>query len=136
MADDQRGGLAGDGVGPEVISEGRKVLDAVAGSNPGLSFTCTEFPWGSDYYRETGNLMPDDGIEQLAAHDAILFGAIGDPRHDQAPHEKRPGRGLLWLRKNLELYANLRPAKVFPGALDSSPLKPERIEVVDLMLVR
>ena len=71
--------IAGDGVGPEVIAEGRKVLDAVSRSNPGLSFTSTEFPWGSAYYRETGSLMPDDGIDQLAGHDAILFGAVGDP---------------------------------------------------------
>ena len=72
MADYKLAVIAGDGVGPEVITEGRKVLDAVSRSNPSVTFTFTEFPWGSDYYRETGGLMPDDGIEQLAGHDVIL----------------------------------------------------------------
>ena len=70
--------IGGDGVGPEVIAEGRKVLEAL-GSSGGPAFRFTEFPWGSDYYRETGRLMPEDGIEQLSGFDAILFGAVGDP---------------------------------------------------------
>ncbi|MCI0797929.1 MAG: tartrate dehydrogenase, partial [Chloroflexi bacterium] len=71
--------IPGDGVGPEVIAEGRRVLEAIAASDAGLNFTYTQFPWGSDYYRETGLLMPEDGLQQLRAFDAILFGAVGDP---------------------------------------------------------
>ena len=71
--------IAGDGIGPEVISEGRKVLDAVAAQTDGLFFRVTEYPWGSDYYRETGRMMPEDGLEQLSNSDAVLFGAVGDP---------------------------------------------------------
>ena len=71
--------IAGDGIGPEVITEGRKVLDAVAIQSDGLFFRVTEFPWGSDYYRETGLMMPEDGLARLSDYDAVLFGAVGDP---------------------------------------------------------
>ena len=71
--------IPGDGVGLEVIDEGRKALEAVAFVTDNLSFQFTEFPWGSEFYRETGKLMPDDGIETLKAFDTILFGAVGDP---------------------------------------------------------
>ena len=71
--------IPGDGVGLEVIDEGRKALEAVAGVTDGLSLQFTEFPWGSEFYRETGKLMPDDGIETLKGFDTILFGAVGDP---------------------------------------------------------
>ena len=71
--------IPGDGVGPEVVAEGRKVLDALATGKGNLSFRYSEFPWGSDYYRETGLLMPEDGLDQLKSCDAILFGAAGDP---------------------------------------------------------
>ena len=84
--------IPGDGVGPEVIAEGRKVLEAMAGGASGLSFNYADYPWGSDYYRETGMLMPEDGIEQLQSSDAILFGAVGDPNI--------PEQGLLQLILN------------------------------------
>ena len=80
MAEYQIAEIPGDGVGPEVIAEGKKVLEALAGGNKGLKFKYTDYPWGSDYYRETGLLMPEDGIEQLQSSDAILFGAVGDPQ--------------------------------------------------------
>ncbi len=72
--------IPGDGVGPEVIAEGRKVLDALAGGEGGLSFRYSDFPWGSAYYRETGALMPEDGIDQLRSADAILFWRRGRPQ--------------------------------------------------------
>ena len=71
--------VPGDGVGPEVVAEGRKVLDVVAALDGNIHFQYGLFPWGSSYYRETGRMMPEDGLEQLRAHDAILFGAVGDP---------------------------------------------------------
>ena len=71
--------IPGDGVGPEVVAEGRKVLDALAKQTPNLNFRYTEFSWGSAYYRETGRMMPEDGLEQLKAVDAIFFGAVGAP---------------------------------------------------------
>ena len=71
--------IPGDGVGPEVVTEGTKVLDALAKGKKDLSFRYSQFPWGSDYYRETGLLMPEDGLDRLLPFDAILFGAVGDP---------------------------------------------------------
>ena len=131
MADYKLAVIAGDGVGPEVISEGRKVLDAVAGSNPGLSFTCTEFPWGSDYYRETGSLMPDDGIEQLAAHDAILFGAVGDPN---IPDHITLHGLLLPMRRSFDQGVCIRPAYLYPGV--KSPLAGKNAGDVDMVIFR
>ncbi|NIR96506.1 MAG: 3-isopropylmalate dehydrogenase, partial [Gammaproteobacteria bacterium] len=80
--------------------------------------------------------LPDDTFAKAKASDAILFGAVGDPRYDKAGTTERPGRALLTLRKELQMFANLRPAKVFEATLDASPLKPERIRGVDLMIVR
>ena len=127
--------LPGDGIGKEVTPQGVHLLQAAA-REAGLEIAIENALIGGAALEATGNPLPTETIDQARGADAILFGAVGDPRYDQKPHEERPGRGLLWLRKNLELYANLRPAKVFPAALDASPLKPERIEGVDLMIVR
>lgn len=127
--------LPGDGIGKEVTPQGVQLLQAAA-KKAGLEIAMDHALIGGAALEAAGNPLPGETIEKARAADAILFGAVGDPRYDQVSHEERPGRGLLWLRKNLELYANLRPAKVFPGALDASPLKPERIEGVDLMIVR
>ena len=78
MAEYKLAVIPGDGIGVEVIAEGQKVLEALSGVS-GLGFQFAEFPWGSNYYRETGRLMPEDGLETLKAFDAILFGAVGDP---------------------------------------------------------
>jgi tartrate dehydrogenase/decarboxylase/D-malate dehydrogenase len=80
MADYKVALVPGDGVGPEVVDEARKVLDALAAEGGGMSFHYSDFPWGSGYYRETGRMMPEDGLEQLRPHDAILLGAVGDPQ--------------------------------------------------------
>ena len=72
--------IAGDGIGPEVIAEGVKILKAAAEKSREFTFEFTYFPWGCDYYLQTGRMMPEDGIEQLSGFDAILLGAVGDPR--------------------------------------------------------
>ena len=103
--------IGGDGVGPEVIAEGRKVLEALSSAG-GPSFRFTEFPWGSDYYRETGRLMPEDGLEQLSGFDAILFGAVGRPQHS-GPHN--PARAVAADAARLR-PGHLRPARLsLPG---------------------
>ena len=123
--------IAGDGVGPEVISEGRKVLDALAGSPDAPQFQCTDFPWGSDYYRETGRLMPEDGLEQLEAFDAILFGAVGDP---QIPDHVTLHGLLLPMRRTFDQGVCIRPAYLYPGV--ESPLAGKRAGDIDLVIFR
>ena len=123
--------IAGDGVGPEVISEGRKVLDALAGSPDAPQFQCTDFPWGSDYYRETGRLMPEDGLEQLEAFDAILFGAVGDP---QIPDHVTLHGLLLPMRRTFDQGVCIRPAYLYPGV--ESPLAGKRPGDIDLVIFR
>ena len=123
--------IAGDGVGPEVISEGRKVLDALSGSPDAPQFQCTDFPWGSDYYRETGRLMPEDGLEQLEAFDAILFGAVGDP---QIPDHVTLHGLLLPMRRTFDQGVCIRPAYLYPGV--ESPLAGKRPGDIDLVIFR
>ena len=123
--------IGGDGVGPEVIAEGRKVLDAVAGSQANLKFNCTDFPWGSDYYRETGMLMPENGLEQLEAFDAILFGAVGDP---QIPDHITLNGLLLPMRRSFDQGVCIRPAYLYPGV--DSPLSGKNPGEIDLVIFR
>ena len=123
--------IAGDGIGPEVISEGRKVLDAVATQTDGLSFRATEFPWGSDYYRETGRMMPEDGLEQLSAHDAVLFGAVGDPNIPD--HVTLQGL-LLPMRRAFDQAICVRPAVLYPGV--DSPVAGKNAGDVDMVIFR
>ena len=82
--------IPGDGVGPEVVTEARKILDALAARDGAMSFEYTLFPWGSNYYRETGTMMPEDGLEQLESHDVILFGAVGESPHPRPHNPQRP----------------------------------------------
>ncbi len=123
--------IAGDGIGPEVISEGRKVLDAVAAQTGGLSFRATEFPWGSDYYRATGRMMPEDGLEQLSAHDAVLFGAVGDPNIPD--HVTLQGL-LLPMRRAFDQAICVRPAALYPGV--DSPISGKNAGDVDMVIFR
>ena len=131
MAEYKLAVIPGDGVGPEVIAEGRKVLDVVSRSNRGLSFTYTEFPWGSDYYRETGSLMPDDGLETLQAFDAILFGAVGDP---QIPDHITLNGLLLPMRRAFDQGVCIRPSYLYPGV--TSPLAGKKAGEIDLVIFR
>ncbi len=123
--------IPGDGVGTEVVAEGRKVLDALAGATPGLSFRYTEFPWGSDFYRETGRLMPEDGLDRLRPFDAILFGAVGDP---QIPDHVTLNGLLLPMRRGFDQGVCIRPAYLYPGV--TSPLAGKRAGEIDLVIFR
>ena len=123
--------IGGDGIGPEVVAEGKKVLDYLAAATPGLSFNYTEFPWGSAYYRETGRMMPEDGLEQLRANQAILFGAVGDP--DIPDHITLQGL-LLPMRRAFDQGVCVRPAYLHPGV--TSPLAGKNPGDIDLVIFR
>jgi len=123
--------IPGDGIGPEVVAEGRKVLDTLARGGGDLSFGCSEFPWGSDYYRETGLLMPEDGLEQLRSSDAILFGAVGDP---QIPDHITLHGLLLPMRRGFDQGVCIRPAYLHPGV--TSPLAGKKAGEIDLVIFR
>ncbi|MGB0172629.1 MAG: 3-isopropylmalate dehydrogenase [Flavobacteriaceae bacterium] len=128
--------LAGDGIGPEIITEAIKVLQAVA-KKYHHSFTYEHALMGAVAIDETGNPLPDKTLEVCKSSDAILFGAIGDPKYDNDPNAKvRPEQGLLALRKAFNLFCNVRPVTIYDSLIDSSPLKRNRIEGVDLVIYR
>ena len=128
--------LAGDGIGPEIMDEGLRVLKSIA-SVYGHDFDFTEAAIGGDAIDKTGNPYPDETHSKCLESDAVLFGAIGDPKYDNDPDAKvRPEQGLLAMRKKLGLYANLRPVKTFPALYSRSPLKADRLDGVDFMVVR
>ena len=123
--------IAGDGIGPEVIAEGIKVLDAVAALDGGFKFEFTHFPWGCEYYKKTGRMMQEDGIETLSKFDAIFLGAVGAPG---VPDHISLWDLLLTIRKSFDQYVNLRPVKLLKGA--PCPLKDVREEDVDMVFIR
>ena len=123
--------IAGDGIGPEVISEGIKVLKEVAAIDGGFDFEFEYFPWGCDYYKETGKMMADDGIEQLSKFDAIFLGAVGAPG---VPDHISLWDLLLVIRKKFDQYINLRPVKLLKGAPQA--LKDVSPEEIDMTFVR
>ncbi|MGD0051112.1 MAG: 3-isopropylmalate dehydrogenase [Vulcanimicrobiaceae bacterium] len=123
--------LPGDGIGPEVTAAAVRVLRAVL---PGLTFT--EAPIGATAIASHGTPLPPATLELARASDAILFGAVGGPGFDNLPPEKRPEAAILGLRKAFGLYANVRPAYVFPGLESRSPLREELARGMDLVLVR
>jgi len=127
--------LPGDGIGPEVITEAVRAL-RLAGEVCGHSFALTEYPIGARAYREQGDPFPEATRNAVSAADAVLLGAVGDPSMDKAPRRHRPEAGLLALRKQLGAYANLRPVVVHPALAHASPLRPERLEGVDVLIVR
>ena len=128
--------LAGDGIGPEIITEAIKVLQAVA-EKYHHSFTYEHALMGAVAIDETGNPLPDKTLEICKSSDAIMFGAIGDPKYDNDPNAKvRPEQGLLALRKAFNLFCNVRPVTIYDSLIDSSPLKRNRIEGVDLVIYR
>src|SRR5712692_4360778 len=126
--------LPGDGVGPEVIAEAVKVLAALR--RGGLAFEMEQAPVGGAAYETAGDPLPGPTLELASRADAILFGAVGGPRYDALPREKRPEQAILRLRKELHLFANLRPASVFPELADASTLKPEVVAGLDILIVR
>lgn len=130
------GVLAGDGIGPEIVEQAIKVMDAVA-VKYGHKFNYTEALVGAIAIDETGNPYPDETHQVCLDSDAVLFGAIGDPKYDNNPAAKvRPEQGLLGMRKKLGLYANIRPVATFPSLIDKSPLRKDIVEDVDLVVIR
>src|SRR5579872_1690241 len=127
--------LAGDGVGSEVTRAAVGVLHVVA-KKFGHSLELSEGLIGGVAIRKTGSPLPDDTLNKALAADATLLGAVGSPEFDNEPPEKRPERGLLGIRKALGLYANLRPVKMWPALVDSSPLKNEIVTGTDMIIVR
>ena len=123
--------IAGDGVGPEVIAEGVKVLEKAAQLDGGFRFEFTYFPWGCEYYLREGRMMPENGIEQLSKFDAIFLGAVGYPG---VPDHISLWDLLLVIRKRFDQYVNLRPVKLLQGA--PCPLKDVVREDVDMTFIR
>lgn len=123
--------IPGDGIGPEVIAEGCKVLECVARLDGGFRFEFDTFPWGCEYYLKTGSMMAEDGIEQLKGYDAIFLGAVGFPG---VPDHVSLWGLLLTIRKSFDQYVNLRPVKLLKGA--PCPLKDVEREDVDMVFVR
>ena len=123
--------IAGDGIGPEVLAEGIKVLNTVAALDGGFEFDFTHFPWGCNYYKETGRMMPEDGMETLSKFDAIFLGAVGAPG---VPDHISLWDLLLAIRKGFDQYINLRPIKLLKGA--PCPLKDVLEEDIDMIFVR
>ena len=123
--------IGGDGVGPEVVSEGRRVLETIAKSDGTLRFEFEEFPWGCEYYKKTGEMMPKNGLDLLKGFDAILLGAVGHP--DVPDHISLRGL-LIEIRQGFDQYVNLRPVKLLKGA--PCPILGVQREAVDMVYVR
>jgi 3-isopropylmalate dehydrogenase len=128
--------LPGDGIGPEIIEQAVKVTEA-AGKKFGHNFIFTYALVGATAIDKTGNPLPEETLDICKSSDAVLFGAIGDPKYDNDPRAKvRPEQGLLAMRKELGLFANIRPVATYKALADKSPLKKEIVEGVDLVMVR
>ena len=123
--------IPGDGIGPEVVAEGVKVLQTIEKLDPALSFSFTEFPWGCEYYLEHGKMMADDGIEQLKEFDAIYLGAVGYPG---VPDHISLWDLLLKIRKEFDQYVNVRPITLLNPAL--TPLKDKTEKEIDFLVIR
>ena len=127
--------LPGDGIGPEVVAEAVRVLDVIA-SKYNHTFTFQERLMGGCSIDKYGSSLTDETLADCQASDSVLLGAVGGPKWDDPNAKDRPERGLLALRKGLGVFANLRPVKVHPALIDASPLKPEKLKGVDIMVVR
>jgi len=123
--------LPGDGIGPEIIAQARRVLDKL-----GLKLEFQEAPVGGAAYEKHGHPLPASTLRVAKDADAVLFGAVGDPRYDKLERAKRPEQAILGLRKQLGLFANLRPARVHPELAAASALKPEVVSGLDILIVR
>ncbi len=128
--------LGGDGIGPEVLAQAVKCLQAVE-ETFNHDFTFTEALIGAAAMEKTGSPIPEETIQLCKDSDAVLFGAIGTPEYDNNPDAKvRPEDGLLYLRKELDLFTNIRPIKVFPALINNSPIKRDVIAGTDLVIYR
>ena len=127
--------LPGDGIGPEVIQEAVKVLRVLENSL-GLDLTLNEVPVGGAAYEVEGHPLPENTLKTAQEADAVLLGAVGGPKWEKIDFSLRPERALLGLRSSLKLYANLRPARIFPALVDASSLKRELVENLDILVIR
>ncbi|WP_346239069.1 3-isopropylmalate dehydrogenase [Niabella insulamsoli] len=128
--------VPGDGIGQEVTAVGKKVLDKIA-ARFGHEFTYDEALIGHVAIEATGEALPEESLQKMKNADAVLFGAVGHPKYDNDPSAKvRPEQGLLKMRKELGLYANLRPIKLFDELLDASSIKPEILRGADILFFR
>ena len=123
--------IPGDGVGPEVVRESRKLLDFICDHDKAVELAFDEFPWGTDYYLSTGEMMPPDGLTQLGSYDAILFGAVGSPR---VPDHVTLRQLLFRIRHGFDQYISLRPVRLLDGI--RSPLADVSPADVDMLFVR
>ena len=123
--------LPGDGIGREIVAQARRVLDALA-----LPIEYTEAPVGGAAYAASGDPLPAETLRRAQEADAVLFGAVGDPRYDALPRAKRPEQAILGLRKALGLFANLRPAQVYPELAAASALRADVVAGLDILIVR
>jgi 3-isopropylmalate dehydrogenase len=127
--------LPGDGIGPEIVAEARKVLECLR-RDFGLAVELEEAPVGGAGYETAGHPLPEETLALSRAADAVLLGAVGGIQWETLERALRPEQGLLGLRKELGLFANLRPAILYPQLVDASTLKPEVVAGLDLMIVR
>ncbi len=127
--------LPGDGIGPEVTAQARRALEA-AGAIEGLSFSFEEELIGGASIDARGTPLADEAVAAARGAAAVLLGAVGGPKWDALPVDTRPEKGLLGIRKELGLFANLRPAAVFPALVDASSLRREVVEGIDLLVIR
>jgi len=127
--------LPGDGIGPEVMAEAKRVIDFFNKKGPD-KFVTEEALAGGCCYDAHGVAVTDATMEKAKAADAVIFGAVGGPKWDKVPYDVRPEAGLLRLRKDLALFANIRPAIVYPALADSSSLKREVVEGLDIIILR
>ena len=127
--------LPGDGIGPEVTAEATRVLGKV-GERFGHTFDLQEALMGGIAIDKTGSGLPDETLAIARQCDAVLLGAVGGPKWDDPKAKVRPEQGLLGIRKGLGLFANIRPVTLYPALIDSSPLRPERLEGVDMIVIR
>jgi len=126
--------LPGDGIGPEIIKQAKRVLDVLRAD--GIKIEIEHGAIGGAGYDADGDPLPASTLKLAREADAVLLGAVGGPQYDTLPRESRPEQGLLRIRKELNLFANLRPAVVFPELANASSLRPELVENLDLMILR
>jgi 3-isopropylmalate dehydrogenase len=126
--------LPGDGIGPEILREAVRVLEVLRGE--GMKIETEEAPVGGAAYDCAGDPLPQSTLALARSADAVLFGAVGGPKYDTLPRDKRPEKAILGLRRECDFFANLRPATVFPELADASTLKPEVVSGLDIMIVR
>jgi len=127
--------IEGDGIGPEVVAQAKKIIEFL-NDNTDKKFSTNNALLGGVAYDETGTPFPKETLDLAKESDAILLGAVGGPKWEELDYSVRPERGLLGIRKELQLFANLRPAKVFDALVNSSTLKKEVVEGLDIMIVR